>query len=327
MGAPKTLDNISFGLPGHTSGKVREAWKLPDQRRLFVTTDRLSAFDRVIGLVPNKGQVLNQLAWWWFNLTSDIVANHVISLPDPNALIAIDATPLPVEVVVRGRLTGSTSTSVLPRYKAGERVLYGYHLPDGIPDHGALPEPLITPTTKAQEGGHDQPTTVDEVASSGLVEPGLWSEIQKVALELFRRGTEIAAEAGFILADTKYEFGLGPAGELLIIDEMHTPDSSRFWSASSLEERLAQGLVPESFDKEPVRLALSATGFTGDGPIPELPNEVWEAASARYVELYERLTGSTFVAGEQPARERIHSNLSELLAASVAQTDVADTIT
>lgn len=327
MGAPKTLACISLELPGHTSGKVREAWSLPDQRRLLVTTDRLSAFDRVIGLVPNKGQVLNQLAAWWFNLTSDIVANHVISVPDPNALIAVDATPLPVEVVVRGRLTGSTSTSVLPRYRAGERVLYGYQLPDGIPDHGALPEPLITPTTKAQKGGHDQPTTVDEVASSGLVEPHLWSRIQEVAHELFRRGTEIAADAGFVLADTKYEFGLAPDGRLLIIDEMHTPDSSRFWAMSSLEDRLAQGLVPESFDKEPVRLALAATGFQGDGPIPELPADVWAAASDRYVELYERLTGLTFVPGEQPAEDRIRRNLAGALAGPVSHTAAAQSTT
>jgi phosphoribosylaminoimidazole-succinocarboxamide synthase len=289
---------------------------------LFVTTDRLSAFDRVVGLVPNKGQVLNQLAAWWFDLTSDIVANHVISVPDPNVLIAVDATPLPVEVVVRSRLTGSTSTSVLPRYRAGERVLYGYELPDGIPDHGALPEPLITPTTKAEKGGHDQPTTVAQVAASGLVEPGLWSEIQNVALELFRRGTEVAADAGFILADTKYEFGLASDGELLIIDEMHTPDSSRFWAAASLQERLASGLVPESFDKEPVRLALAATGFKGDGPIPELPGDVWDAASARYVELYERLTGRTFVPGEQPAQARIRTNLADVLTNSANRLDV-----
>jgi phosphoribosylaminoimidazole-succinocarboxamide synthase len=318
------LDGISFELPGHTAGKVRESWVLPGQRRLLVTTDRLSAFDRVIGLVPNKGQVLNQLAAWWFSLTEDIVPNHVISVPDPNTLIAIDATPLPVEVVVRSRLTGSTSTSVLPRYRAGERVLYGYHLPDGIVDHGPLPEPLITPTTKAGKGGHDRPTTVDEVASSGLVEVGLWSEIQKVALELFGRGTEIAADAGFVLADTKYEFGLAPDGTLLIIDEMHTPDSSRFWAAASLEQRLARGLVPESFDKEPVRLALAATGYRGDGPIPELPSEVWEAASVRYVELYERLTGLRFVPGEQPAVDRIRTNLREVLVGAVSSTDGAE---
>ena len=321
------METISLELPGHTSGKVREAWKLPDQRRLLITTDRLSALDRVVGLVPHKGQVLNQLAAWWFDLTADIVANHVISVPDPNVLIAVDATPLPVEVVVRGRLTGSTSTSVLPRYRAGERMLYGYRLPEGIPDHGELPEPLITPTTKAAKGGHDQPTTVEEVASSGLVEPSLWSEIQRVALSLFARGAEIAADAGFVLADTKYEFGLGPDGDLLIIDEMHTPDSSRFWAASSLEDRLARGLVPESFDKEPVRLALTATGFAGDGPIPVLPAEVWEAASARYVELYERLTGLSFIPGEQPAEDRIRTNLAPLLRNVAWHTEAAEPVT
>ncbi len=310
MGAVRTLERISFELPGHVEGKVRHSWKLPDQKRLLVTTDRLSAFDRVLGLVQNKGQVLNQLAAWWFERTADIVPNHVIAVPDPNALIAVDATPLPVEVIVRARLTGSTDTAVLPRYKAGERLLYGYHLPDGIEDHGALPEPLITPTTKAEKGGHDRPTTVDEVASSGVIDPGMWTEIQKVALELFRRGTEIAAGAGFVLADTKYEFGLAPDGSLVIIDEMHTPDSSRFWAADSLEERLVNGLGPEAFDKEPIRLAMAAVGYRGEGTIPSLPDEVWATASARYVELYERITGLAFIPGAQPADERIRSNLA-----------------
>ncbi len=316
------MERISFELPGHQAGKVRDAWELAGQRRLLITSDRLSAFDRVVGLVPNKGQVLNQLAAWWFNLTSDVVANHLISVPDPNALIAIDATPLPVEVVVRARLTGSTDTAVLPRYKAGERLLYGYHLPDGIQDHGPLPEPLITPTTKAEAGGHDRPTTIDEVAASGVVKPGLWAEIQKVALELFRRGTEIAAGAGFVLADTKYEFGLAPDGTLLLIDEMHTPDSSRYWAADSLDERLAQGLGPESFDKEPIRLALTAAGFRGDGPVPELPAAVWAAASERYVELYERLTGLPFVPGSHPAEDRIRSNLAAMLEANTIRRSV-----
>ena len=206
---------------------------LAGDRRLLVTTDRLSAFDRIIGTVPHKGQVLNQLAAWWFAKTADIVANHVIEVPDPNALIAVDAAPLPVEVVVRGRLTGSTSTSLLPRYQAGERVLYGHRLPDGLEPHGPLGEPLITPTTKADQGEHDQPVTCDEVVELGLVEPGLWAEVQKVAIELFTRGERLAADAGFILADTKYEFGMSPAGELLLIDEIHTPDSSRFWAVDS----------------------------------------------------------------------------------------------
>ena len=188
-----------------------------------------------------------------------------------------------------------------------------------MPDHGPLPEPLITPTTKAQAGGHDQPTTIDEVTASGVIDPAIWTEIQKVALELFRRGTEIAAGAGFILADTKYEFGLAPDGSLLLIDEMHTPDSSRYWAADSLEERLARGEGPESFDKEPVRLALAAVGFRGDGPVPELPPTVWAAASERYVELYERLTGLSFIPGAQPVEDRIRTNLAPELEAVSSQ--------
>jgi phosphoribosylaminoimidazole-succinocarboxamide synthase len=309
------LSSVDLPLTGRTSGKVREAWPLDGHRRLLVTTDRLSAFDRVIGTVPHKGQVLNQLSAWWFARTADIVANHVVDVPDPNALIAIDAAPLPVEVVVRGRLTGSTSTSLLPRYQAGERVLYGHRLPDGLAPHGPLGEPLITPTTKAEQGDHDQPVTCDEVVELGLVDEGLWNQVQKVAVELFRRGEEIAADAGFVLADTKYEFGLGPDGDLLLIDEVHTPDSSRFWSIESLEERLAAGRSPESFDKEPVRLALKDIGYTGEGPPPELPAEVWEATSARYVTLYEALTGATFEPGAQPAAERLVANLAPWLAA------------
>lgn len=308
-----TLSSVDFGVPGRVSGKVREAWPLPDGRRLLVTTDRLSAFDRVIGTARYKGQVLNQLAAWWFDRTADIVANHKIEVPDPNALIAVDASPIPVEVVVRGRLTGSTSTSLLPRYEAGERLLYGHRLPDGIEPHGPLPEAIITPTTKAQDGGHDQPVTCDEVTDRGLVEADLWSEIQKVAMALFQRGVDIAADAGFILADTKYEFGLGPDGELLLIDEVHTADSSRFWSAASLDERLAAGMGPEGFDKEPTRLALRAAGYRGDGDPPELPPEVWAETTARYVGLYEALTGETFEPGADPVEDRIRRNLEPYL--------------
>ncbi|MEZ5230961.1 MAG: phosphoribosylaminoimidazolesuccinocarboxamide synthase [Acidimicrobiales bacterium] len=195
----------------------------------------------------------------------------------------------------------------------GERVLYGYTLPDGLTPHGPLPEPIVTPTTKAADGEHDEPITVAEVAEQGLVEPALWKRIQQVALDLFARGAAIADAAGFVLADTKYEFGLGPDGELLLIDEMHTPDSSRYWAKDTLDERLANGQAPDGYDKEPVRLALKAAGYHGDGQPPELPPEVWEQTSARYVELYERLTGRTFVPGAQPAQQRILANLSELV--------------
>ena len=301
---------VDLGLPGRASGKVREAWPLAGGRRLLITTDRLSAFDRVIGTVAHKGQVLNQLAAWWFERTSDIVDNHLLDVPDPNAMIAVDAEPIPVEVVVRGRLTGSTSTSLLPRYRAGERVLYGHRLPEGLTDHGPLPEPLITPTTKARDGGHDQPIDCDGVVDRGLVDGDLWAEIEKVALALFERGSRLAADAGFVLADTKYEFGLDADGRLLLIDEVHTPDSSRFWAADAADERLAAGLAPDGYDKEPIRLALREAGYTGDGEPPPLADEVWARTSARYVTLYEALTATTFVPGEQPAVGRIRRNLA-----------------
>lgn len=314
VGAEHTLSSFELPIDGKTSGKVRESWPLDGGRRLLVTTDRLSALDRVIVAVPNKGQVLNQLSAWWFARTDDIVANHVIEIPDPNALIATDAAPLPIEVVVRARLTGSTSTSLLPRYQAGERLLYGHRLPEGLTAHGPLPEPLITPTTKATDGAHDTPISAEEILADGLVEAGLLAEIEKVAMELFRRGQDVAADAGFILADTKYEFGLAPdGGELLLIDEVHTPDSSRYWAADSLDQRLADGLAPESFDKEPVRLALRDLGYSGDGQPPELPAGVVAATSARYVELFEAITGSSFEPGAQPASTRLTTNLAPFL--------------
>ncbi len=308
-----TLMTIDLGLPGRVSGKVREAWPLPNQRRLLVTTDRLSAFDHIIHAVPHKGQVLNQLAVWWFEQTSDIIANHVIEVPDPNAVVAIDARPLPVEVIVRARLTGSTSTAMLPRYLEGERELYGYLLPDGLDPHGPLPSHLITPTTKAVTGsGHDTPITCDEVVEKGLVDAAVWEQVQQAALALFARGVERASEAGFVLADTKYEFGIGPDGRLLLIDEIHTPDSSRYWAADTLASRLAAGQPPDGYDKEPVRLALKAAGFV-DGDIPELDEAVWTETSARYVHLYERLTGQVFEPGEQPLEARLQRNLAPIL--------------
>jgi phosphoribosylaminoimidazole-succinocarboxamide synthase len=320
MDSRAVLSSIDLGLADHHSGKVRESWRLPDGSRLLVTTDRISAFDRVIGTVPHKGQVLNQLSAWWFARTTDIVANHVIAVPDPNALVAIDARPLPVEVVVRGRLTGSTSTSLLPRYEAGDRVLYGHRLPDGLTAHGPLPEPIITPTTKESGGAHDQPVTCDEVVERGLVEAGLWSQVQKAAIELFERGTQVAADAGFILADTKYEFGLGPGGELLLIDEVHTPDSSRFWARKTIDDRLRAGLAPEGYDKEPVRLALKAAGYSGEGPVPYLNESVLADTSSRYVELYERLTGLRFEPGSQPIDDRLRHNLAPLVGGSTETT-------
>lgn len=208
--APDTLTDIELPLPGRRVGKVRVAYELSDDRMLFITTDRLSAFDKVVAAVPYKGQVLNQLAAWWFATSGHIVANHAISEPDPNALIAVAAHPLPVEVVVRGHITGVTSTSLWKRYAQGQRVLYGHQLPDGLRKNQELPTPLITPTTKAEAGAHDEALTCAEVTEFGLLDEKLWAHVQEVALALFDHGVVTARRAGLILADTKYEFGLAP---------------------------------------------------------------------------------------------------------------------
>ncbi len=307
-----TLASLELNLPRHYSGKVRENWVLDDGRRVMIATDRLSALDKIHGFVPGKGQVLNQLAAWWFQATENIVANHLIDIPDPNVTVAQSVDPLKVEVVVRSRLTGSTSTSMLPRYLAGERDLYGYQMPDGLKPHGPLPEFMITPTTKADHGDHDAPITVAEVSDSGIVEPDVWAETQKVAMALFEYGYAVAEAKGFLLADTKYEFGLDNSNNLVLIDEIHTPDSSRYWKIDSLEERLADGEHPEGFDKEPFRLALKAAGYTG-GDTPELPDEVWNQLSARYQTIFSELTGQEFVPGEAPIEDRIKSSLSTYL--------------
>jgi phosphoribosylaminoimidazole-succinocarboxamide synthase len=308
--------DIDLPLPDRRDGKVRVSYELPAEgtlaRRLFVTTDRLSAFDRVVAGVPYKGQVLNQLAAWWFERTADIVPNHVLDVPDPNLLIARSAAPLPVEVVVRGYITGVTSTSLWQQYADGARTIYGHRFPDGLRKNTALPFSLVTPTTKAEHGGHDVPLTVAEVIERGLVEPKLWGRTVEAALQLFARGQEVAVGAGLILADTKYEFGLDDDGTLMLIDEMHTPDSSRYWVADTYAARLAADEEPESLDKEVVRRALLATGYRGDGPPPELPADVWQQTSARYIDAYERLTGTTFQPGAYPVGPRILEQLQHV---------------
>ena len=284
---------------------MRVSYSLPNNERLFITTDRLSAFDQIVAVVPYKGQILNQLAAWWFAHTKDIINNHIISLPDPNATIAKGATPLPVEVIVRGVMTGSTGTSIWKQYEQGKREMYGHSFADGIAKNTLLPEAIITPTTKGDAGAHDEPLTNAEVVGRGLVDAATWTTVQKAALALFTRGQEIAKRAGLLLADTKYEFGTLPNGEVIIIDEMHTPDSSRFWELSSYEERLAAGKEPESLDKEPIRLALDAIGYRGDGTPPVLDEAVIATTTKRYIAAYERLTGTAFVPGEYPVQQRL----------------------
>ncbi|MDQ3311669.1 MAG: phosphoribosylaminoimidazolesuccinocarboxamide synthase [Actinomycetota bacterium] len=314
-GAVEPFTSIDLPLPDRRDGKVRTSYSFGAGRRLFVTTDRLSAFDRVLAGVPYKGQVLNQLAAWWFHETRDIVANHVIDVPDPNVLVARAATPLPVEVVVRGYLTGVTDTSMWRRYESGQRTIDGHVLPEAMCKNTPFPGAIVTPTTKGSVDGHDVPLSCDDVVRRDLVTTNRWRDVQDAALALFARGQELAAEAGLVLADTKYEFGYDDVDQLLLIDEVHTPDSSRYWIAATYDERLAAGEEPESLDKEFVRLAFAATGYRGDGEPPALPGDVWAATSTRYIESYERLTGQPFRHGEYPVAPRVqrwlHDHLRE----------------
>jgi len=316
------LLSVAFGetdlpLPGKQAGKVREWYPLRDGRRLIITTDRLSAFDRILARVPYKGQVLNQLSAWWFDQVRDIIPNHILSIPDPNAAVVTEVEPLLVEVVVRGYITGVTTTALWYRYELGEREIYGYTFPDGLEKNQALPEPIITPTTKGVAGAHDERLTCSEVVSRGILDAATWDQVQAAALAVFKRGQQIAKEAGLILVDTKYEFGRAPdpagghSGQVMLIDEVHTPDSSRFWKADSYASQFAAGLEPENFDKEFVRKAYAEKGFRGDGDIPYMPNALWAAASERYVAIYEMLTGGTFVPGSYPVGPRLSENLGQ----------------
>jgi phosphoribosylaminoimidazole-succinocarboxamide synthase len=310
---PQALDETNLPLPGKTSGKVRDWYNLSGGKRLIVTTDRLSAFDRILARVPYKGQVLNQLSDWWFAQTADILPNHIESLPDPNAAIVTRAEPFLVEVIVRGYITGVTSTALWYRYALGEREIYGYTFPEGLKKNAALPEPIITPTTKGVDGAHDERLTCAEVTEKGLLDSATWEQVQSAALAIFKRGQELARQAGLILVDTKYEFGRAPDGRVLLIDEVHTPDSSRFWKADSYQAQVAAGKEPENFDKEFVRIAYAEKGYRGEGEIPAMPAELWASASQRYITIYEMLTGQAFVPGSYPVEARLVENLKEFL--------------
>jgi phosphoribosylaminoimidazole-succinocarboxamide synthase len=306
---PNALKETNLPLSNRTSGKVRDWYDLPDGQRLIVTTDRLSAFDIILAAVPYKGQVLNQLSAWWFEQTKDIIPNHIVALPDPNAAVVNVAEPFLVEVIVRGYITGVTSTALWYRYSLGERNIYGYDFPEGLQKNAALPEPIITPTTKGGATGHDERLTCAEVVEKGLLDKQTWDQVQAAALAVFKRGQEIANKAGMILVDTKYEFGRAADGSVLLIDEVHTPDSSRFWKADTYEERFTAGEDPENFDKEFVRIAYAEKGYRGDGDAPSMPVELWSLASERYITIYELLTGKTFEAGEYPVEQRLIRNL------------------
>ncbi|WP_075289253.1 phosphoribosylaminoimidazolesuccinocarboxamide synthase [Pararhizobium arenae] len=298
-------------LPGRYNGKVRENYDLSDGSRIIIATDRLSAFDVILTAIPFKGQVLTQTARYWFEQTADICPNHVISYPDPNVVIGTRLDILPVEIVVRGYLAGTTSTSILTKYRNGERAMYGITLPDGMRDNEKLPQAIITPTSKAFDGGHDEPLSAEDILAQKLLTPEQWETVSRYALALFERGQQRAAERGLILVDTKYEFGTDKDGRIVLADEIHTPDSSRYWIADSYEQSFATGERPKSFDKDFVRAWVTERCDPYKDPIPEIPRELVEQTSKVYIEAFETITGQGFVpdlAGNT-VLERIRDNL------------------
>jgi phosphoribosylaminoimidazole-succinocarboxamide synthase len=282
-------------LPNHYRGKVRDNYDLPDNRRILIASDRLSAFDIILTAIPLKGQVLTQIARFWFDATRDICPNHVLEYPDPNVVIGRRLKILPVEIVVRDYMAGTTSTSILSMYKAGQREMYGTRFPDGLRDNQKLPQTIITPTSKALDGAHDEPLTQGEILERGLLSKPQWQTVSDYALALFARGRQMAARHGLILVDTKYEFGLTEDGQILLADEIHTPDSSRYWFQASYEKRFATGERPESFDKDFVRTWVTARCNPYKEPIPEIPRDIILEAARIYIEAYEMITGHSFV--------------------------------
>lgn len=303
-------------LPNRYKGKVRENYDLPDGSRIIIATDRLSAFDVILTAIPFKGQVLTETARYWFEETADICPNHVLSYPDPNVVIGKRLDILPVEIVVRGYLAGTTSTSILTKYRKGERRMYGITLPDGLKDNEKLPEPIITPTSKAFDGGHDEPLSGEEILAQGLLTAEQWETVSRYALALFARGQARAAERGLILVDTKYEFGTDRNGRIVLADEIHTPDSSRYWIADSYGESFARGGRPASFDKDFVRAWVTERCDPYKDPIPEIPRELVEQTSRVYIQAFEQITGRTFVPDLSGATvlERIRANLKPYFA-------------
>ncbi|MBM4380713.1 MAG: phosphoribosylaminoimidazolesuccinocarboxamide synthase [Deltaproteobacteria bacterium] len=302
---PHTLGATHLdGLGARYAGKVRDTYRAGD-RLVLVSTDRLSAFDRVLTTVPFKGELLNRLSAAWFRRTAHVVPNHLLDVPDPSVLVARACEPLRVEVVVRGRLTGSLWRA----YAQGGLLPHGLSLPPGMARHQAFPAPLLTPTTKDTTGGHDAPLSEAEVVSSGLASARDWAAVREAALALFAAGQAWSAQNGLLLVDTKYEFGKA-GGQLLVMDEIHTPDSSRFWELDGLEERLAAGQEPRMLDKETVRQWLvKEAGFSGDGPTPIIPDTVRVAAAETYCGAFARLAGEPLGLQVGPALPRLEANL------------------
>jgi len=305
----RTLERTDLPALGRKEeGKVRDSY-VREELRTIVVTDRVSCFDVVVGTIPLKGQVLNRVAAFWFERTRQIAPNHLIDVPDPCVSRVRELRPLPVELVYRGYLTGSSPTSIWTAYARGEREYCGHRLPEGLRRHEPLPEPLLTPTTKAARGEHDEPVSRAEILRRGLVDEETYDRAAALAAALFAEGQRFAASRGLVLADTKYELGVDAEGELAVIDEIHTPDSSRYWYRDAYERALREGREPEALDKEYVRRWLAERGYRGQGPPPGLPDEVRCEAARRYVEAYERVTGEAFAPDTEDPLPRIRRNL------------------
>jgi len=306
------LDRSDFPLLGKKyEGKVRDNYSTADGKRVIVVTDRISAFDRVLGTLPLKGQVLNHAAAFWFANTAHVAPNHVLAVPDPNILIAQECTPLPVEMVVRAYLTGTTSTSIWVHYERGAREFCGHRLPEGLKKHAKLPEPILTPSTKAPKGDHDISASRAEILQISGMSAADFDAAAEMAMALFREGQRLCATRGLILVDTKYEFGKTADGQIVVIDEIHTPDSSRFWYSASYEPRFEAGQDPESFDKEYVRRYLVDQGYRGEGPIPVIPEGVRVEATRRYIEAVDLITGKPFLPNLEDPAPRMRKNLAQ----------------
>lgn len=303
------LHDTSFlNIPGLRSGKVRDSYDLGD-KLMLITTDRQSAFDRILAHVPFKGQVLNTVSEFWFKNTTHIVKNHVISVPDPNVTIATKCKVFPVEFVVRGYLTGSTDTSAWTLYAKGNRNICGNIISDGMVKNQKFDKPILTPTTKSQE--HDESISAEEIIASGLIDETTWNRLEQIVFSLFDYGTKTALQNGLILVDTKYELGIDSNGDIVLIDEIHTPDSSRYWLKSTYPERFDAGLEPQNIDKEFLRLWFreNCNPYT-DKELPEAPNDLVAELSSRYIQLYEMITGLDFEINSQiPIEDRITENL------------------
>ncbi|KAF8063831.1 purC [Scenedesmus sp. PABB004] len=307
------VTQTSLPLPNKRVGKVRDTYEL-DDKIVIVTTDRQSAFDRLLASIPFKGQVLNQTSAWWFAGTSHIVGNAVLDVPDPNITVMKKCTVFPVEFVVRGYMTGSTDTSLWTHYKAGARSYCGNAFPDGMAKNERLAANVITPTTKSET--HDEPIAPADIVARGLMTASDWDAASAAALSLFAHGQATAAARGLLLVDTKYELGKDADGNILLLDEIHTPDSSRYWLADSYEARLAAGEEPQNIDKEFLRLWFrQRCDPYKDEVLPAAPPELVRELSSRYVYLYERITGQAFApppAGE-PVAERMLRNMAAYL--------------